>query len=312
MGEDTITVVDVTNKSSPTQLAKESYTGYHYTHQGWLTEDHAHFIFNDELDELRGTVSKTATHVMDVSDLTNINYVGKFNGRTSAIDHNNYVIGDYVYQANYRAGLNVLKITDVANAQFQEVGYFDIYPNSDSSQFNGAWSNYPYFPSGTIVVSGIEQGLFVLKFTDDGSTPAPTPLRTEAPSTTCNGIKLTVELTTDNYPSETQWTVTSDNGNGDVVLNNPGGLSAGSTYTTSECLSEGCYVFEITDSFGDGICCNYGSGSFSVTRDGTEIYSGGSFTNSDSVSFCSEEPTPTSAPTASPSASPTASPTASP
>ena len=43
-----------------------------------------------------------------------------------------------------------------------ELAYFDVYPSSDSANFNGAWGTYPYFPSGTIVVSGIEQGLFVL------------------------------------------------------------------------------------------------------------------------------------------------------
>merc|ERR1712038_1800938 len=169
------TVVDVTNKSNPILLSRRSYNS-RYTHQGWLTEDHSHFLFNDELDEAYGVVSKTTTHVMDVSNLNNIFYVGGYSGRTSAIDHNNYVKGDYLYQANYRAGLNVLKITDVTNAQFQEVGYFDVYPSSDSNSFNGAWSNYPYFPSGTIVVSGIEQGLFMLRFNGDGSTPAPTPV----------------------------------------------------------------------------------------------------------------------------------------
>jgi len=164
--EDTITVVDVTDKSNITLLSKTGYND-RYTHQGWLTDNHTHFIFNDELDEYLGVVSKTSTHVMDVSDLNSIEYVGKYSGRTNAIDHNNYVKGDYLYQANYRAGFNILKITDVTNVQFQEAGFFDIYPESDSNNFNGAWSNYPYFPSGNIVISGIEQGLFVLKFNGD-------------------------------------------------------------------------------------------------------------------------------------------------
>jgi len=172
--EDTITVVDVTIKTNPIQLSKRSYDNDHYTHQGWLTEDHSHFLFNDELDELRGA-PKTRTHIMDVSDLKDISYVGKYDGRTSAIDHNNYVKGDYLYQANYRAGLNILKIIDVTERQFEEAGYFDIYPDSDSSQFNGAWSNYPYFPSGNMVVSGIEQGLFVLKFTAKVVSPSASP-----------------------------------------------------------------------------------------------------------------------------------------
>jgi hypothetical protein len=56
-----------------------------------------------------------------------------------------------------------LDISDVANGNLLEAAYFDIYPSSNSASFNGAWSNYPYFDSGIVVVSGIEQGLFVLQ-----------------------------------------------------------------------------------------------------------------------------------------------------
>jgi len=172
--ENTVSIVDVTNKGNIVLLSKTTYSGQGYTHQGWLTDDHAHFIFNDELDELYGFASKTSTHVMNVSDLNNPTYRGKHDGRTAAIDHNLYVQGDYVYQANYRAGFNVLKIQSVNSATFEEAGYFDIFPESDSNRFNGAWSTYPFFPSGNIIVSGVEQGLFVLKFNDGGGSP-PTP-----------------------------------------------------------------------------------------------------------------------------------------
>jgi hypothetical protein len=59
--------------------------------------------------------------------------------------------------------LRILDISDIANGNLEEVGFFDIYPNSDSANFNGAWSVYPFFASGNVVVSGIEQGLFVLR-----------------------------------------------------------------------------------------------------------------------------------------------------
>ncbi|WP_345390352.1 proprotein convertase P-domain-containing protein, partial [Haloechinothrix salitolerans] len=41
--------------------------------------------------------------------------------------------------------------------------YFDIYPSGNAAEFNGAWSVYPYFDSGTVIISGIEQGLVVVK-----------------------------------------------------------------------------------------------------------------------------------------------------
>ena len=126
--EDTITVIDVTDKSNIVELARKTYGNSRYTHQGWLTEDQKYFIFNDELDETSGVASTTRTHVMDVSSLGSPIYAGFHNGRTSAIDHNLYVLGDYVYQANYRAGLNVLKISDASNAQFEEKGFLIFIP----------------------------------------------------------------------------------------------------------------------------------------------------------------------------------------
>ena len=79
--------------------------------------------------------------------------------------------------------MNVLKINNLGNADFDEADFFDIFPNNDNNHFNGAWSTYPYFRSGTIIVSGIEQGLFILKYTELPSTTRP-PLGspTKAPS----------------------------------------------------------------------------------------------------------------------------------
>jgi choice-of-anchor B domain-containing protein len=160
--EDTITIVDVTNKASPVQLSRKTYPSSAYTHQGWLSEDHKYFIFGDEGDEQRQSI-KTKTLVMDVQDLNIPVFAGAYFGPTLAIDHNLYVKDGFVYLASYRAGLRVLKINDLSSASFSEIGFFDIYPASDSANFNGAWSVYPFFASGTVVVSGIEQGLFVLR-----------------------------------------------------------------------------------------------------------------------------------------------------
>jgi len=55
-----------------------------------------------------------------------------------------------------------------------EIGFFDTFPSSNSNQFNGAWSVYPYFASGSIIISDIERGLFVVKknaiLSNDGFT----------------------------------------------------------------------------------------------------------------------------------------------
>jgi choice-of-anchor B domain-containing protein len=160
--EDTLTIVDVTDKNAPRQLSRTIYPGNGYTHQGWLTDDQSLFLVDDELDELE-LKTKTRTHIFNVSDLDAPSVTGIHEGASTAIDHNLYILGRYAYQANYRSGLRVLDISHASTANLQEVGYFDIYPLDDLPNFNGAWSNYPFFKSGVVIVSGIEQGLFVLR-----------------------------------------------------------------------------------------------------------------------------------------------------
>jgi choice-of-anchor B domain-containing protein len=160
--EDTVTIVDVTNKANPVQLSRTGYSGAAYTHQSWLTEDQVHLLVDDELDE-QNFGHNTRTRVFDVSDLDAPALVGSYDSANPAIDHNQYVKGNYSYQANYRSGLRILDLTNVASAAMTEAAFFDIYPVDDAAQFNAAWSNYPYFDSGIVIVSGIEQGLFVLR-----------------------------------------------------------------------------------------------------------------------------------------------------
>jgi len=153
--EDTLTVVDVTNKSAPLQLSRTTYAGSAYSHQGWLTEDQRYFLMDDELDE-QNSSHNTRTYVWDVSDLDAPVVVGSHTSDVGAIDHNLYVVGDLVYQANYRAGLRILKIEDPGSAGLCELGYFDVYPADDASEFNGAWNVYPFFSSGVVAINAIE------------------------------------------------------------------------------------------------------------------------------------------------------------
>ncbi|NNF58441.1 MAG: choice-of-anchor B family protein [Rhodothermaceae bacterium] len=162
--EDTITIVDVTDKSNPVQLGQGSYPTPGYTHQGWFTEDHRYFIVNDELDEIQGFSDETRTFVFDLSDLGAPELQSIYTSGIPSADHNMYVLGTKVYQANYASGLRVLDLSAIWDGgEMTEVASFDIYPETDDAQFNGAWSVYPYFPSGTVAISGIEGGLFVVR-----------------------------------------------------------------------------------------------------------------------------------------------------
>lgn len=179
--KDTLTIVDVTNKAVPVQLSRKGYTGAKFTHQGWLTDDRRHVLVDDEQDET-GT-SKTKTHIFNVQDLTNPTYVGAHLGKTTAIDHNQYVKGNLVFQANFYAGLQVLRIDNLDTASMTQIGSFDIYPSSDTNGFNGAWGNYPFFTSGIIIISGMGQGLYLVKSPNNfGLTPMPTSPPTADPT----------------------------------------------------------------------------------------------------------------------------------
>ncbi|GAB3741268.1 hypothetical protein GCM10027598_71850 [Amycolatopsis oliviviridis] len=161
--EDTLTIVDVTDKARPIQISRKGYSGAQYSHQGWLTGDQRYFLLDDELDESRGTDKRTKTYVWDLAKLSAPVHTGVYSSPATAIDHNQYIKGQYSYQANYQAGLRILDVSGVASAKLSEVGYFDIYPSGNAANFNGAWSNYPYFSSGIVIVNGIEQGLVVVK-----------------------------------------------------------------------------------------------------------------------------------------------------
>jgi len=178
--EDTLTLVDVTDAANPIQLSKAGYSGSRYTHQGWFDEQQAYIYANDELDE-GNSDPKTRTLIFNCEDLDNPQFVKFFFHDTDAIDHNGYVHNGYMYQANYCAGAQVLKIWP--DHELSQAAYFDVEPSCSSPSFSGSWSIYPYFPSGTIVVSGIESGLFVLKFSADftGPPPTTTPVPTPAP-----------------------------------------------------------------------------------------------------------------------------------
>ena len=104
----------------------------------------------------------------------------------------------------------------------------------------------------------------------------------------CGGcVDVVVSLTLDNYPGETRWTLT--NSNGQVVLENTRyyNRDKGTTIDASICLTPGCYDFNITDTYGDGICCNEGNGAYKVSlENGQALISGGVFEDRETMQFC--------------------------
>jgi len=162
--EDTLTIVDVSDKSKIQLISRISYNGVSYTHQGWLLKDSTHLLLNDELDELNGKEKTTRTLLWEISSLEKPFHKSSYFATEKVVDHNLYIVGDYAYLTNYCGGLRVLDLSKVTvDGSIKEVAYFDVSPNCDTTKFLGSWSSYPYFPSGTVVVNSIDRGLFVLK-----------------------------------------------------------------------------------------------------------------------------------------------------
>lgn len=329
--ENSITVIDVTDPTDAVQLSRTTYNSQ-YAHQGWLTEDHKYFLSGDELDESNTGVN-TTTFIWDVQDLDAPFLMGTFVSTTPAIDHNLYIKDNLCYQSNYRAGLRIANLDNIASGLMTEVGFFDLYPSSDGAGFNGTWSNYPYFASGVIAVSHIEEGLFLLSLSgsisDLGCTDPnacnydPDAIEDNGlcaeddvcgvcggdgsscsgctDSAACNydpgatiddgsciigGVEITFTILTDNYPGETTWSIADANGS--VVMTGGPYSSSATTYSSTVCVDNGCYDLTINDSFGDGICCSYGTGNYVITSQGETLASGGEFASTETVNFCLE------------------------
>lgn len=163
--EGALVISDVTDKATPATIGFSGQSQMQYSHQGWLTEDQSYFLMNDEIDE-SNLGRNTKTYIWDVSDLENPVFVGHYTHETTSIDHNLYIRDDLVYETNYTAGLRILEIVDLANAELQPTAYFDTQPQKPNQRdvaYSGTWSNYPFFESGVIIVSDIEDGLFILQ-----------------------------------------------------------------------------------------------------------------------------------------------------
>ena len=106
-------------------------------------------------------------------------------------------------------------------------------------------------------------------------------------SSTCTDNVVSISITMDNFPEETSWDIRA--GNTVVASGGPyGDVPDRATITEEVCLPNGCYDFTIYDTYGDGICCTYGPGSYAVTLvgEGTNLAAGASFGNVESTNFC--------------------------
>jgi hypothetical protein len=119
-------------------------------------------FFHDELEEIRRGLT-TNIYTMNLGDLRAPSIAVSYIGNTTTTDHNGYTKANRYFVSHYRRGLVVF---DASNpSQLREIGSFDTFlaPAANTAGTDGAWGVYPFLPSGTVVVSDISNGLFVLK-----------------------------------------------------------------------------------------------------------------------------------------------------
>ena len=162
--ENTLSIVDVSDKENPVPLSRVFYGNDGYSHQGWLARGQKYYIHGDELDEVL-TGANTRTRVWDVRDLDAPTVSGVYDNETTSIDHNLYTKQDRSYHSNYTSGLRIYDLSRLQKGKLSEAAFFDVYPENDNPSFEGGtWSNYPYFKGERFVaVSSIDRGLFVLQ-----------------------------------------------------------------------------------------------------------------------------------------------------
>ncbi len=147
--------------------AIENYPESGYNHSSWINDDGTKLVM---CDETHGSDVK----LVDITDPENISsddfftFYSELLGPSapgSSIAHNPFILGDLAFIAYYHDGVQVFDISDPNDIEL--VAYHDTYPqNSGYTGYEGCWGVYPFFPSGMIIASDMNNGLLVMEITN--------------------------------------------------------------------------------------------------------------------------------------------------
>jgi choice-of-anchor B domain-containing protein len=155
-----LTILDATDPAQMVEIAAPA--GYGSLRQGWATPDHRVLYVGPEPGGPAAGAASPATRILDLSDPAAPSELGRApTGGGASVAHHQVVAGRTLFQAHGTSGLRVCDVADPARPE--EFAFFDTYPEDDGARDQGAWGVYPFFRSGTVLVSDMQRGLFVLR-----------------------------------------------------------------------------------------------------------------------------------------------------
>ncbi|MEZ4827408.1 MAG: choice-of-anchor B family protein [Bacteroidia bacterium] len=150
-----LTIVDISDPGLPLVTGNRDYPRA-FTHNSWLNDGGNVCFTTDELAE----AYLSAWEISDPGDIRFLDRIRSSVNQGKSAPHNVHVLNDFLITSYYADGLNIVDASRPGN--LIETGYYDTSPKA-SGLFEGAWGAYPFLPSGLVLISDIEEGLFVLQ-----------------------------------------------------------------------------------------------------------------------------------------------------
>lgn len=154
--QDEFYVIDFTDLNNVSILGSlDNYPDQGYNHSGWLNDAGTHYSMCDETHGMR-------VKLLDVTDLNDIQVESMFESAVhpNSIVHNVIYTGDILHASYYHDGYYVWDLSDKVNPTL--LGYYDTSDETHLINYKGSWGVYPLLPSGIVLVSDMQEGLFIL------------------------------------------------------------------------------------------------------------------------------------------------------
>lgn len=216
-----LSIIDVTDKANPTVYTTFN-TPSNFTHNSWPTANNNFLFTTDEVNNAYVTS-------YDVSDFNNISEIDRFQHYpgTGSLPHNVHLRDNFLVTSYYKDGVVVIDVSDPRN--LVEAGFYDTAPTQSGAGMTGCWGVYPYLPSGNIVASDMQSGLWILNFNNTEACLLEGNVTDFTTGNPLNGVSVEIISTTG---------ITTTNLTGDYAT----GFATAATYTVQ--FSKAGYITE--------------------------------------------------------------------